>query len=140
MQKNIYLPSVARCFGRHAAVGASSSTQYDITEANDIKTADHTCNVGFALASPSPVASKRCRRWSQLIDTLQIVQGAVACHHHHAFLEFTYVFWLSILMKDVAGVYLFYILMYMNSHSFVIYFIWFIFLSKTYVISKILHT
>ena len=41
-----------------AEVAASSWTQCDTAEPTDINTADHTCSVGFALASPSLVPSK----------------------------------------------------------------------------------
>jgi len=56
--KKKYLPSLCpKC-----EVAASSSTQCENAEPNDIITADHTCSVGIALASPSLVASKRCSR------------------------------------------------------------------------------
>ena len=53
------------------------------------------------------------------------------------FLEFTYVFRLSVSTRKVASEYPFCVLIYMNSYIFHIYFILFIFLSNTYLIFNI---
>ena len=49
--------------------------------------------------------------------------GTIACHHHHVCSEFAYVFRLSISMRNVAGEHPFWVLIYMNSYIFRIYFI-----------------
>ena len=59
----VYIHNLIRIGSRicplDAEVAASSWTQCDTAEPTDINTADHTCSVGFALASPSLVPSKR---------------------------------------------------------------------------------
>jgi len=63
--------------------------------------------------------------------------GAIACHHHHIFfLEFTYVFRLSVSIRKVASEYLFCVLIYTNSYIFHIFSFYF-FACQTHLIQWI---
>ena len=59
---------------------------------------------------------------------------AIACHRCHVFVEFDYVFRPSVSIRKVASEHPFYVLIYVNSYVFHIYFILSIYLSNTYLI------
>ena len=67
MQKNTYSGQTSEDMPPLEQAHRHNATSQDLPTSKQPTT--------LAVASPSLVASKRCRRWSQLIDTLQIAEA-----------------------------------------------------------------